>query len=227
MSSRELYEGIYLDAIGALRRGENKVDDRLDPARVDSRLGVSLIIPIPSLGSAYEGLVRSFSAVEPSQYYYPPEDLHATVFDYRSCGDDYARDAEFEVRAIAICDEVFSDWESLSLEFRGVVFSREAGLIKGYDEDGLLSIRVRIRGLLKRYGIENTERYESRSAHLTFCRFTSRLTNPGAFCQAAEKAKETWLGKENVQKAELVEHDWYNRGAKKRIIKEYTVPRSL
>jgi hypothetical protein len=55
-------------------------------------------------------------------------------------------------------------------------------------------------------------------SHVTFCRFTNDISNLKKYIELLDNNKEFEIGTENVVEMTLVEHDWYNKQTKKRII---------
>ena len=218
MSSIEVYNKIYADNIGQIRSGNIEIDHFLATRENDSRRGISLIISIKQILNSYKRLVGDFSTVDPDQYYYPFEDLHITVFDFVQGTVDHQRNDLLENLFLGISRKAVDSLGSFKIQMKGIVFSRGAGIIKGYDDNKLVVIRRNIRKLLVAHKIKNDERYESESAHITFTRFRGNIKNPLLFCEMMEKNMEVDIGEEEVTSLELVEHDWYNSFHKKRII---------
>jgi hypothetical protein len=221
MSIQTLYESIYQENIAFIRSGDVSVDEYLGDGVTDTRRGLSLIIPLNQITNGYEALIRKFQFLEPEQYYYPLEDLHITVFDFIGVHKTYTRSASLEHTCINITNEAAESLSRISILFKGIVFSRAAGILKGYDDGFVVALRKRIRQRFKENGLPNTERYESASVHSTCMRFTKRIDNVKAFVDTLEALKEVELGTEKVKSMVLVEHDWYNRKNVKRTIKEF------
>jgi 2'-5' RNA ligase len=221
MSSASLYNQIYTDNHHRISTGSIEVDPWLADRSADRRLGISLIIPIQEIRSEYEALVSRFQSVAPGQYYYPFDDLHVTVFDFLQASDCYTKNKQQEDEFCFISREVLRDITLFHLQLKGVVFSSAAGLVKGYDDERLIVFRDRIRKLMRQRGLKNDERYESRSAHVTFCRFASRLHDPAGFVSLIDACTELPLGTEQVSCMQLVEHDWYNSRQTKRVIASF------
>jgi hypothetical protein len=218
MSSITLYDRIHDSNIEDIGEGRVEIDRYLATAENDPRMGISLIIPIVGNSENYRELVNRFERVEPDQYYYPFGNLHITVFDFIQGSADYRRDEFLEKTFLEISREAVEAVGPFAIHFRGVAFSRGAGILRGYDGDALISIRRNIRSLLKERGIRNDERYESESAHVTFTRFRAALRNPPLFRETIEASRSFDLGDEEVSSLELVEHDWYNLLQRKRVI---------
>ena len=214
----ELYNRIYHANEKALRSGDVLIDELLAHGAKDKRLGLSLIIPVRKIQRNYEKLVRQFKEHEPL-YYYPFSDLHITLFDYVQASEHYRRNRDTETKCIEITEKALKSIPEFNIEFNGVVFSREAGMLQGCDHNRLLQIRKRIREVMKEIGLKNNERYESESAHITFCRFREKLKNPEKFLHLIDENRKYEIGKERVNRIELVEHDWYNKESKKRILR--------
>ncbi len=218
MSSRTLYDSIYNNNIAKIESGDIAVDDYLVGNRIDSRRGISLIIPILPLPDTYSQVVSSLQKIDPAQYYYPISDLHVTIFDFIQARENFTWNEELEKTFTAASMEALHTIEEFPLTFEGIVFSNAAGIIQGYDNDILVGIREKIREFLKKNGIRNDERYASESAHITFARFADRLSKPEKLCTFIDENRETKIGRVKVTEIELVEHDWYNRVSTKRII---------
>jgi 2'-5' RNA ligase len=221
MSSIDLYSAIHDRDIKHLRAGKIKIDNNIINSQIDHRMGISLIIPILTIKDVYEKVVNDFISIDPNQYYYPFSDLHITVFDFAKGSSSYVFNAFREQQLMQICDELFKDMNLFEINFRGIIFSIEAGMIKGYDSDILTSIRNKIRSALQRNNIPLDERYKSESAHVTFCRFKNTIAKIDPFIELIENMKEYDFGNQFIDNIELVEHDWYNMANKKRIIKTY------
>jgi hypothetical protein len=218
LSSIEVYNKIYTENIGQIRSGNIEVDHFLATGENDSRRGISLIVPVKQILNNYKRLVGDFSTVEPDQFYYPFEDLHITVFDFVQGTVNYQRNDLLEGLFLRISQNAIDSMGNFKIQMKGIVYSKGAGIIKGYDDNKLVLIRRKIRELLITHQIKNDERYESESAHITFTRFRSSLKNPLIFCETMEKNMEVDLGEEEITNLELVEHDWYNSSHTKRII---------
>jgi len=223
MSSEQLYLDIHNKNICYLLKSDIVIDEHLNQIDLDNRLGISLIIPIRSITRHYEELINRCKFIDNSQYYYPIDDLHITIFDFIQGSERYSKSVEKEEQFIKINNFVLSKFTSFYILLKGIVFCRSALLIKGYDDNVLIGIRNFLRSELESHNIENDERYSSESAHIAFCRFKTQLTNPYGFLSILEHYQEFDFGKESIKEIELVEHDWYNKTNKKRVIKRYQI----
>jgi hypothetical protein len=213
-----LYDRIHSENIGHLRSGTIELDPFLSAGTPDPRRGVSLVIPMGGMPGSYESMVRRFSDIEPGQYYYPRADLHVTVFDFLQCRAGYEGGVRLDEAFRELAVAALASTGAFSLSMRGIVFSRSAGLIAGYDGGRLVALRAAIRKLMRDRGLMIDERYESSSAHASFVRFRRSLLDPEAFAAAIEASRELELGGREIAQVDLVEHDWYNSAASRRLI---------
>ena len=223
MSTTSLYESIHHNNISFIRDGDICVDTYLSNGSTDLRRGISLIIPINHISNKYQAAIQGLQAIEPDQYYYPAADLHITIFDLISANPTYTPSKLLDDTFVSVTRAAVTSISKFSVSFKGIVFSREAGLFTGYDDGSVVALRENIRGSLLRKGIPNTERYQSKSVHSTFFRFSKPLVNSRVFADAIEGLRETKIGDEPVHNISLVEHDWYNRKDSTRVIETFEV----
>jgi hypothetical protein len=223
MDIQSLYDSIYLNNIESLRRGNIVIDDNLCGDIIDDRRGISLIIPLCQISPGYAKLVNIFQQIEPEQYYYPAHDLHITLFDYIAAHAAYSGSDKLDATYTTLAQSVLTSLKSFSIVFKGIVFSREAGIITGYDDGSIAALRKRIRQHLVDHGLPNLERYESISVHASFLRFKKRIRKEKDFIAAIESWRSVDIGTEVIKKVLLVEHDWYNRRQITRPIKQFAL----
>jgi 2'-5' RNA ligase len=226
MSSVLLYNAIKAQNASYLENGNICIDDHLNDIPNDKRLGISLLIPINAIHKTYAAMAHEFSLIDPYQYYYPLNDIHITIFDFLKGSSNYHPDVYLEKIFAGMCGNLCNKIAPFIINFDGIVFCKDSLLIKGYDDGALVSIRSMIREEMSTNGIPLDERYNSESAHLTFCRFKSQLSHREQFARAVKKYSEYSLGEQRVDTIELVEHDWYNLVEKKRVIKTFSVNKS-
>lgn len=226
MSSNEIYQRIHNESISYIRKNDILVDRYLEPDCVDTRKGISLIVKLREENrKTYEELVENIRHIEPEQYYYPFEDLHITIFDFVSAKEKFISGNHDEEKIIKCTADVIAGSVPFTVAFRGIVCSREAVIINGYDENEVVRIRNKIRQKALECGIKNEERYVSYSAHSTFMRFRKKLRDGKKFEKEIGIWREYEFWKEEIDTIDLVEHDWYNRSGTKRIIEEYRIDR--
>lgn len=213
-----MYDSIASAGAERIAAGGAEIDGFLASGAPDRRRGLTLLYRPGSIGLAYGRLREAAETEIPGQYIYPAEDLHVTVFDFVSARAGFHAGRALEESCIALCDTVISRTKTFTIEFRGVAFSAAAGLLCGYDRGRLTALRERIRRILPTRGIQNTERYPSRSAHATFLRFARPPENPEALLAFMRAHKASPMGEGIVDSLDLVEHDWYNRNSRIRLV---------
>jgi 2'-5' RNA ligase len=221
MDKETFYNSIDDKYIRNIRSGEIVIDSNLRNTIDDKRLGISLQISINSFEDKYHKILKLFKSTLPNQYYYPYCDLHTTIFDFNKAKAEYKRKADVENCIIDLVQGILKSIKVFPIMYKGFSFSSEAGIIRGYDFDILINIRKKIREAMIEYKLENDERYESQSAHITFMRFIEPIANPNKTVNMIDKLKNYSFGEMQVDSIDLVEHDWYNLEAKKRIIKHF------
>ena len=222
MHCTEVYARIAAAHQQRLRNGETEVDEALNNLAADRRRGISLVIPIHEI-EAYPALIDELTALERSPYAYPPEDLHLTVFDFIHCKNEYRPDPAQDAACIAITEEALAGEKAFPLRLEGVLFTTAALIFKGDDGGRANGIRERLRRGMTKHGLPNDERYPAQSAHVSFLRFRQKLPPDSPFFKAVERHENTDFGSVTANRLELVEHDWYNRQAVKRLIKSFAI----
>ncbi len=221
MSSWAFYEEMRRAHEDAVRgcQFERASPENLDPAGPNR--GYVLRIDVSQFFPQYEELVSRFVDLEPDQYYFPRSDLHITVFEFVSARPDYlAHEPHLEIFR-AVCQKVLANWGSFEISLRGTVFTRTSGIVAGIDNDRLIEIRSELRSELHSRGVQPLERYESRSAHVSFMAFRESLRSPEKFLALVEATKDLDLGRIHVSEMELVEQDWFSRAANRRTLGTY------
>jgi len=223
MTLPDLYSRIHDTGRSRILAGEAEPDPWLNRLSEDTRMGISLIIPLSGSLPAYEGIAGKFRSCEPGQYYYPPGDLHITVFTLLTAVAGYRRDPAAEALFRDLFREVLKNWAPFTVDFRGVVFSPAAGMLAGFPDASLSVLRDRFRRELELRNLENQERYPAATSHATFLRFRRSLSRPEEFCRILDRERDTPAGRIAVTAMELVEHDWYNSERTRRGLERYSL----
>ncbi|MGL6312578.1 2'-5' RNA ligase family protein [Vibrio sp. WXL103] len=203
---------------GKLISGNIQIDPYLIPGRIDERLGLSLIFSIGSQFSSYSSLLSNYEEFKDCLYMYPKEDLHITLFDVFPAVSDFSISESQLEKYKNVFEELFSDIAPFQVSLNGILFTDMAGFVKGFDCMKLYSIRQKIRQKLKLMNLAYQERYESKIAHITFCRFNNELYNSLALKKVNDNLRETYLNTLNINSVSLVVHDCYNLKRKTNII---------
>ncbi len=215
-----LYTTIHSEGVKALRGGKENLDHHLQNVERDSRRGLTLLVNLNGLMSENYGLlVKEMRGVEPRQYYYPETDLHVTVLTLISAGAHFHSNEVINDKIMQIINFATLNVKPFEIEFRGIILSNGAIIIKGYYQEGLHELRDNIRRFATQYGFKPKERYQSISAHVTFGRFVSKLENRNKFLKKIETYQDFKIGAVQVEQMELVIHDWYN--SRKNVLQKF------
>jgi len=223
MNLPALYDSIHAAGRERILKGEARTDPWLDRPYEDSRTGISLLVPLSGGLPAYAGIAGRFRSCEPDQYYYPPGDLHITVFSFLTAVAGYRRDPAADSLFRDLVREVLRNWSPFTVDFRGIVFSPEAGILAGFPDAPLSELRDRFRRELASRNLKNEERYPAATSHATFLRFRRPLSRPEEFCRILDRERDTPAGGTAVTAMELVEHDWYNSERTRRVLERYSL----
>ncbi len=220
MNQIEKYETIFNQNIGYIRKNEILIDKFLNDLNIDKRMGLSIILqPGIELKSKVDSLVENIYEIEPKQYYYPFSDLHITVLDLIARSEsNHFNDMKLS-NYVSITKKALTNEPSITVNFTGIVSSKEAVLLKGYDNGEIIQLRKTLRLHFEEEGVNLRERYKSITAHMTFCRFASPLNDSKQFAQLLYDLKEFQLGTFVFENVDIVIHDWYNRKEKTQLVK--------
>ena len=184
------------------------VDERLVDAVNDNRMSLVLLIRIsPSVSENIVKSIEELKGIEPSMYYYPPEDFHITVMDILK-GELYRKipeNLDSYAKAIKECSRQISPF---TIEFDGLTASDGAVMVKGYYDNQLQIFRQMLRDSFKKNNLELQERYETVSSHISIARVKEKLSNPEGLLDYVSASH--YFGKMQVENIELSFHNWYD-----------------
>jgi 2'-5' RNA ligase len=217
----DLYARIHTQGIRLLAEGRIPGDPYLEADRGtgdnvrpdDRRRGLALLIPlVPS--EALRALLDDWRGRFPEWYVYPDRDLHVTVVSLISARDGYAPGEE-EVRQYQDCVRAaLEPIPPFTIAFEGIIASPTGLLLKGYYEQGLDTMRTRIRAEAARRGLPLLERYETLSAHVSLARYIRPETDREKVESLVQEYENHAFGEYPVQDLVLVHHDWYNHASR-------------
>ena len=123
----------------------------------------------------WKRILLEIKEAEPSQYYYPIQDIHVTLFDLLTAKQDF----NYTNKQI----DVFKDIVELSLDntnkfkinFDGIIASDGAIIVKGYYDKQMDEIRQKLRKEILKHNLKNDERYTTKSCHMTIARFIQNI----------------------------------------------------
>ncbi|MFB2844667.1 2'-5' RNA ligase family protein, partial [Aeromonas jandaei] len=117
-----------------------------------------------------------------------------------------------------VIHELFQKIPPFQIDLKGVLFTDVGGFVKGFDCLNLHHIRKEIREKMTAAKLPFQERYESKIAHITFCRYKDELTHPYKLQQVNQKLREHYLDTLQITEVSLVIHDCYNLKSKTKIV---------
>ncbi|HNY27297.1 MAG TPA: hypothetical protein PKH31_07950 [Candidatus Sumerlaeota bacterium] len=216
-----LYARIHTQGMQLLAEGKIPGDPNLDADRGsgdkvrpgDRRRGLALLIPLVP-GEALRALLDDWRGRFPEWYVYPDRDLHVTGVSLISARDGYAPGEE-EVREYLDCVRVaLEPIPPFTIAFEGIIASPTGLLLKGYYEQGLDTMRTRIRQEAARRGLPLLERYETLSAHVSLARYIRPEADREKVESLVRECEGRAFGEQPVRNLVLVHHDWYNHASR-------------
>ncbi|UYZ62089.1 2'-5' RNA ligase family protein [Hymenobacter weizhouensis] len=218
---RAHYDAIFAQGAQALRTGEAAGDKLLLHPAQDTRLGLTVLLPLPHLAAALQAVQAEIQATEPALYQYPPTDLHVTVISLLTARPNRRfSPAQWQAYA-AVVAAAATETAAFTILFEGLTLSAQAVVAQGYPTPALQQLRETIRALAVAQGLPLDERYHSQTAHATFVRFPQLPRHPQALVQFVEAHRDLPLGTETVTEILLVAHDWYNRQARSQVLARF------
>jgi len=142
----------------------------------DQRCGVNLIARPPAELSGQISAVQNYlKAKEPTQYFYPMNDLHLTFLEFCSGREPLEADRIFEQVRIHL-GEALESIQGFVLRPPVVRFDSHAGFLVFENAGGLNEARQTLFNKLAAKGLAPAPRYSTGSTHLTFMRYIAPLT---------------------------------------------------
>ncbi|MGY3087232.1 2'-5' RNA ligase [Hymenobacter sp. UYAg731] len=208
------YDAMRQAAVRQLARGEAERDSLLD-SPYDTRRGLTLLArPPAAITARIEEIMMDFRGAEPNQYYYPAADIHVTIMSIISCYEGFTLDL---IDPAAYQNAVRSILESnapLTISYAGLTASPDSVIVQGFPVgDGLETMRDAMRIFFRNSGLPQSidQRYSIQTAHSTVMRFRNPLQNPARLLEKLAKYQAYFIGSFEVNAAELVYNDWYQR----------------
>jgi len=214
MRLAEHYAQLWNASVEQFRANTVELDPFIDQES-DTRYGITLLLrPHPAVTRRIDALLRELHAVEPSQYYYPPSDLHVTVLSIISCYPGFTLEqiqVQEYITAIATC---LASITRFDLTFRGITASPSCVMLQGFPHGPMLDLsREALRTYFQQSSLQQSidTRYAIRTAHSTVVRFRRTMTQPTPFLTILERYRDYDFGTCEIAAYELVVNDWYQR----------------
>ncbi|MDF9795186.1 2'-5' RNA ligase [Catalinimonas alkaloidigena] len=222
----EHYTQMWTKARNSFLEGNQQTDTLLDEPG-DDRYGITLLLrPDNATAQNINAFLDEIAQVEPHQYYYPLSDQHMTILSIISCYSGFELE-DIDVLAYnKLIQKALDGIPPIKILFKGVTASPSTVLIQGFPEDGALErLRDQLREVFKSSELQHSidSRYRLFTAHSTVIRFREPLLNPQKFIDSLEKYREADFGLVTARQLELLGNDWYQREAKVKLLKTFTL----
>ena len=214
MQLTTLYNNINQQGISAIRNHQEQLDSNLRNPDKDMRRGLTLTASLPAhVSRNIMFCLQKLAAIEPTQYFYPPTDLHITIIDLIAASADFSLSAFEEEKYKNVVGKIISQIGPIHWHLAGMITSSGALLVKGYYSAELTTLRHALRKELPLHGLLLKERYPTISGHVTVARYTNPLQQADRFLKTLEEFKSINFGQFTTSSLDLVVHDWYNHNS--------------
>lgn len=214
MSLHEHYEQLFIDGIQNLKAERYSLDHALRSGK-DNRFGITLLArPDAHCIDAMESFMTKIRALEPEQYYYPPEDVHVTALTIISAKEGFNLADIHLPDYIQTVQHALTDQYSFTIAFKGLALSPGAILVRGMTSDETLNdCRNKLRSAFKASDLYNSIdcRYIIVTAHATVVRYQQPLQRTQELIDLLTEHEYHYFGTTSVEQLELVYNDWYQR----------------
>jgi 2'-5' RNA ligase len=219
------YDAMRTAALGQLAQGEAELDPLIDSPH-DTRRGLTLLTrPPAAITAAMEEVVTEFQAVDPAQYYYPTPDIHLTLLSIISCYSGFTLATVDPARYQLAVQAILADCRPFTLTYTGLTASPGGIMVQGFPQDtGLQNLRNATRAFFQNTDLPQSidRRYVLQTAHSTVIRFRKPLASPARLLATIRRYQQHFFGSFEVNTAELVFNDWYQRAANTQLLQRYS-----
>ena len=219
------YDAMRTAALSLLAHGEAELDPLIDSPH-DTRRGLTLLTrPPATITAAIQEMLAEFQAIDPAQYYYPTPDIHLTLLSIISCYPGFTLAAVDPARYQAALQAILADCRPFTITYAGLTASPGGIMVQGFPQDaGLQHLRTATRKFFQNTDLPQSidHRYVLQTAHSTVIRFRKPLASPARLLATFRQYQQHFFGSFEVNTAELVFNDWYQRAANTRLLARYS-----
>ncbi|WP_440906348.1 2'-5' RNA ligase family protein (plasmid) [Catenovulum sp. SX2] len=213
--AKQIYEQMWQSFEQALVSNSYQLDKLINDSS-DSRRGITALAYIQdnnqALAQEINQFIQKVARLEPSQYYYPTNELHLTLLSVISCIAGFEL-TEVNVEAYReLFIEVMRDCAPISIEFVGITASPSSIVIQGFPVgNGLQLLREKLRKALQASGLRTTfdTRYKLVAAHITAVRFCNPLEDNNKLLSLCKSYRSHSFGTVTFKQFDLVFNNWY------------------
>ncbi|WP_016954262.1 2'-5' RNA ligase family protein [Catenovulum agarivorans] len=213
--AKQIYQQMWQSFEQALVSNSYQLDKLINDSG-DSRRGITALAYIQNNNQALAQEIGQFiqkvARLEPSQYYYPTNELHLTLLSVISCIAGFEL-TEVNVEAYReLFIEVMHDCAPISIEFVGITASPSSIVIQGFPVgNGLQQLREKLRKALQASSLRTTfdTRYKLVAAHITAVRFCHPLEDNNKLLSLCKSYRSHSFGQVTFKQFDLVFNNWY------------------
>lgn len=219
MEIKEIYNSILQNGRAKIKESKEQIDYLLE-SNESNKMGLILAIrPTEEVKKNILKIQKKMKNIEPNQYYYQEAEYHITLLDLIRARQDYVyTDEQIKIYNDIITKAIIGV-NSFEIKLKGVVISDGAVMVKGYYEDEMNTIRENLRKYIEESSLKNEEKYKTKLAHITICRFKEKINNRNDLLGFVQDYAEYDFGNFGVSNFELTYHDGYY--SKKEVLKKY------
>ncbi|HEU5124618.1 MAG TPA: 2'-5' RNA ligase family protein [Verrucomicrobiae bacterium] len=221
----ERYEHLWNSALPAIRNGAIEIDPTLAKWIPDQRRGFTLIArPNLETQQHVQKFIDALKAIDPEQYYYPPNSLHVTVLSLFTATEAHERFSRRRKEYEAAVASAVAGTPSFEIQFNGITASPGAVMIQGFPRGEVLErLRECLRRTLQNPNLsdELDTRYRLITAHMTAVRFRAPLGDSHQYAEKLKAFRETTFGSSHIEILSLVQNDWYMSPQNLELLSDY------
>jgi 2'-5' RNA ligase len=207
--TRIFYKRLGAKGLSGLHTGDIEQVKHFDNPAADSRLGITLKVPISQEVSAeFTRVVRRMKRFAPENLYYEAPQFHFTILSLITAHEAFDLSKVPVEKARRAIEEVVGRSPPLEVNFRGICATPNSIIARGFpDADSLEQIRDALRQNLSAE-FQPDDRYRIQAAHVTLGRLRQGVNQDALMAQIGKLRNEP-LGKMQVKTAELVVNDFF------------------
>ncbi len=220
-----IYNDMWCRFATAVQQDQIKLDPYLTNLNADTRRGISALSYLKHGNQATLKRINEFlqavKALEPQQYYHPPEELHLTLLSVISCVANFQLADIDPVPYSEIFSAVIKQAEPIEICYQGVTASPDCIVIQGFPVgDGLAQLRDNLRDKLHqaRVKVSFDSRYKLVTAHSTAVRFCYPLRSGQRLLKLCQQYRNYPFGTIQLRDFELVFNNWYQNLSETRVL---------
>ena len=171
-------------------------------------------------------IIDKLRAIDPWQYFLPPESMHLTIKNIRTISDPPSFTAEDIVKANKLFSEIIPQYASFEFKAEDVLLFPTSISLMAYSDDSLQKLVLALDQGLKEIGLPDDKKYFSDSVfwgNITLCRFTK--TPSEKFLEEVKKMRDLKIGKFRVEKVNLITGNAVCYTSSKKVHGEYELKR--